>query len=144
MILHTRDSICALTSPPTSKYLPEYSDRVRAKFVSEQFRRNSIRSSDSHGRSTCYVHPFRRVPFSCTSPLYSLHICPPSPSPLPHHLCVSLANTPSHRPKHASARHISQERNEWNPYEGAFSKKYFVANANVIFAKLDRWGFPSA
>lgn len=62
-------------------------------------------------RPLVYPLPFSSVPL-CLLPL---HFVRP--------LRLSCYNTPSHRPKHASARHISQERNERNHDKGAFSRR---------------------
>jgi len=113
------------------RYTGKYSRYLFRLFTSIRFgatlvERYTEHSSDLNGRSTCYVRSFRRVPFSCTVPPPLLPHLLPFPgvfAPPPFGLCISLANTPSHRPKHASARRISQGCNEWNHYEGAFSKK---------------------
>lgn len=84
-VSRTRNSPCALSRSSTWKYLPGY---LRSFTYVRSFRSYSAEtehSSDSHGRSTCYVRLFRRVPFSCTCPLHSLRICSPSSSPFPLH-----------------------------------------------------------
>lgn len=117
------------------EYLFRLSTSVR--FGATLVERCTKHSSDLNGRSTCYVRPFRRAPFSCTmSPPLPPHLLPFPVffAPPPFGLCISLAaNTPSHRLKHASARRISQGRNEWDHYEGAFSKKCLAANVVMIF-----------
>lgn len=97
----------------TSKYLLAYSDRQIVRFgvtpLATIFA--TKRSSDLHGRSSCYVHPFHCVPFSCTCLLYSLRIYFPSPFRLPLHclVFVSLLLIGSR------TRCMSQERKTQNP-----------------------------
>lgn len=108
----------------TSKYLLVYSDRLRTKFVLEQFCWQHIRNIVqicTVARPVMFVRS-ACVPFSSTRPLYSFRIYSPSLSPFPLH-CSAFANMPSHRPKHASVRYISQERNERNPLQGRIFKK---------------------
>lgn len=65
----------------------------------------------SVARPVMFVRPAVFRPLVRPPPLPSVSLCL-----LPLHsvrpLRLSRYNTPSHRPKHASARHISQERNE--------------------------------
>lgn len=111
---------------------------------SEQY---TERSSDSHGRSTCYVHPFRRVPFSScyVSPLLPPHL-PPSPFPLPHH-CSAFASLLLIRPRtgRSTRRHDISHRDvtSGTTARAHFQRKCFFANTNMIFIKLDRWAFSS-
>jgi len=82
-------------------------------------------SSDLHGRSTCYARPCRRVPFSCTCPLYSLCICSPSLSPSPlHHLAFASLLLIRPRTGRSTRRHdvFHKDVTSGTPVKVPFSK----------------------
>lgn len=85
----------------------------------------------SVARPAMFVRSAAFRPLVCPPPFPSVPLCL-----LPLHfvrpLRLSCYNTPSHRPKHASARHISQERNERNHDKGAFPRRCKCHNFEIF------------